>query len=329
MTLSLCIVGCGSYARSVLDTVHDMTDEFEFYLASRDEGKAKEYCESYGGAGYFGSYEDAAADDRVDALYFFTPHDMHPENVRLAARHSKHVLVEKPIARTVEEAREMVAVAARAGVKLMVAENYRFLPPVARVTELLKEGAHGELRLVQVYNEDYRKSPGWRASAESRGGGVFIDGGIHGVDILVNVGGFPEKVFALTPPQVHVDMEGEDGMVMMAGFPGGAVGFIHYASAHPTDKVRQYVSVTCAKGELSFDTYGSELRLRTREGESSEQLGGGRREDLRRMLREFRACIVEDREPAMSGHEAIKDLTVVLAAYRSAASGTQVRPDMP
>jgi predicted dehydrogenase len=329
MTLSLCIVGCGSYARSVLNVVHDMTDEYEFYFASRDGAKAKEYCESFGGAGYFGSYEGAAADPRVQAMYFFTPHDMHPENVRLAARHSKHVLVEKPIARTVEEAREMVGVARGAGVKLMVAENYRFLPTVARVNQLLDEGAYGELRLIQVYNEDFRESPGWRASVESRGGGVFIDGGIHGVDILVNVGGFPERVFAMAPPQVHRNMDGEDGMVMMAGFPGGAVGFIYYSSSHPTNKVRQQVSVTFATGEISFDTYGSELRISTRDGESSEQLDGVRREDLRRMLREFRVCIAEDREPVMSGHEATKDLEVVLAAYRSAATGTQVTPDLP
>ena len=85
MTLSLCIAGCGGYARSVLDSVHDMTGEFDFYFASRDEAKAREYCETYGGAGYFGGYEEAAADPRIEAMYFFTPHDTHLGNARMAA----------------------------------------------------------------------------------------------------------------------------------------------------------------------------------------------------------------------------------------------------
>ena len=66
--MSLCIVGCGGYARSVLKTVGSMTDEFDLYFASRDERKVREYCEAFGGVGYFGSYDDAAADPRVDAM---------------------------------------------------------------------------------------------------------------------------------------------------------------------------------------------------------------------------------------------------------------------
>ncbi len=329
MTLSLCIVGCGNYARFVLDAVHDMGDEFDFYFASRDEGKAREYCERYGGAGYFGGYEDAAADPRIEALYFFTPHDLHLDNARLAAKHAKHILVEKPIARTTEEAWEMVRVAEASGVRFMVAENYRFLPTATRLKELMSAQTYGELRLIQVHNEDNRRSGGWRASIESRGGGVFIDGGIHGVDLLVNVGGFPERVFAIAPPQLDRDIEGEDSMVMMLGFPGGAVGLIHYSSVQPTTTIRQQVSVTCASGEIKFDIYGSELRLSTAEGEVAEQVAGGRHQALRPMLREFRASIVEDREPAMSGPEAIRDLAVVLAAYESASSGDEVRPDLP
>ena len=59
MKLSLCIVGCGRYAGVVLNEIQDMTDEFDFYFASRDLSKAKSYCERFGGIDYFGSYEEA------------------------------------------------------------------------------------------------------------------------------------------------------------------------------------------------------------------------------------------------------------------------------
>ena len=170
MTLALCIVGCGSYARSVLDDIHDMTEDILLFYASRDIEKAKSYLDTFGGAGCFGSYEEAAGDPRVEALYFLTPHDLHLENALLATRHRKHILVEKPIARTISEGRQMVRAAGDAGVTLMVAENYRFLPTVEECKRLLEQRAIGELRLIQVQSEAYAETSGWRTSAAITGG---------------------------------------------------------------------------------------------------------------------------------------------------------------
>ena len=102
--LSLCIVGCGKYAHTVMEYIGDMTDEVEFFFASREIDKAREYCERYDGSAYYGSCEEAASDPRVDAMYMITPHDLHLENGLVAAKYGKHVLMEKPIARTVAEA---------------------------------------------------------------------------------------------------------------------------------------------------------------------------------------------------------------------------------
>ena len=68
MRLRLCIVGCGWYAKLVLDDVHDMTDEVELFFASRDAATAEGYCRTYGGTDFFGSYEDAARDPRIEAM---------------------------------------------------------------------------------------------------------------------------------------------------------------------------------------------------------------------------------------------------------------------
>ena len=62
MKLSLCVIGCGGYAKTVLSEICDMTDELELYFASRNINKAREYSELYGGAGFFGSYEEAVRD---------------------------------------------------------------------------------------------------------------------------------------------------------------------------------------------------------------------------------------------------------------------------
>ena len=328
MRLSLCIVGCGEYARTVLRDIHDMTEELELFFASRDLNKAREYCEAYNGAGYFGSYEEAASDPRVDALYFFTPHNLHLENALLAARHSKHVLMEKPIARTIDESTEMIEATSDAGVKLMVAENYRFLPAVQRCKDIIKQGYIGKLRLIQIQVEGYRAATDWRASAEITGGGAFIDGGIHFVNLLVNLGGFPHQVYAARPPQVFRNTGGEDGMVLTARLPGGGVGLINYSSATASTKESHWINVTGTEGFLSFTPYGSEMFIDTQDLRRTVRLPEARR-GVRPMLREFRDSIAENREPLMSGKDGLRDLAVVLGAYQSAERGREVSLTLP
>jgi predicted dehydrogenase len=327
MILSLCIAGCGGYARRVLDDIRDMTDQFQFFFASRDLEKAERYSREYGGAGAFGSYEEAAADPRVDALYFFTPHHVHLENLRLAAGHAKHVLMEKPIARSVPEASSMVDVARHAGIKLMVAENYRFLPAVAKAKEIMAQGpggnAFGELRMIEIRLEGHSEPTGWRRSSEMVGGGVFIDSGIHLVDMMVNLGGLPERVHAIQLPQVFTGVEGEDGLLMTARLPGGAAGLITCSRAAPVRSDIQTVTVTGSGGKLAFAPYGNELTVETREVKRTVRLPAARR-GVRGMVSEFHGAIRDDRQPLMSGSEGIKDLAVVLAAYESARTGEAV-----
>ena len=327
--LSLCVAGCGSYTRSVMERNPGITGDVELYFASRRLEKAREYCEEYDGVGYFGSYEEAAADSRVDSLYFVTPHHVHLDNVKLAASHSKHVLVEKPIARTLAEGREMVEVARRAGVKLMVAENYRFLNTVARCKELMAEGAIGDLRVVEVHHVWVAVDVGgWRASSSLRGGGILIDAGIHGIDMLVNLGGMPQSVYAVMPPISITATEGDDGAVITAALPGGAVGLVNMYAGTAISEPQRWVHVTGSKGELRFRHGSPGLVLDTPDGVTTypvpEDSNG-----LDTMVREFRDCIIEDREPVMSGEEGLKDLAVVLAAHESGERGLPVPVPRP
>ncbi|MCI0438766.1 MAG: Gfo/Idh/MocA family oxidoreductase [Chloroflexi bacterium] len=323
MRLPLCIMGCGGYARTVLNDIHDMTDVVELYFASRDIAKAREYCETFGGAGYFGSYEDAIADPRVKAAYFFTPHDIHLDNALMAAKHSKHILVEKPIARTVEESREMIRAAREAGVRLMVGENYRFLPTVRRAKQIIEQGNIGTLRLIQAHGESYRKPTSWRTNLEMTGGGVFIDGGIHFVDVLMYLGGFPLSLSAERPPKAFRNIGGEDGMALMARLPGGVVGLINFSRGTPIKDNRQRISVTGTDGQLAFVPYGGEIEFEDVNGKRTIRLPEARR-GVRGMITEFRDAIAEGRDPEMSGEEALLNLVVVLGAYQSADEKREV-----
>ncbi len=323
MKLSMCVIGCGGYAKTVLNDIYDMTDEFDLYFASRDINKAREYSELYGGAGFFGSYEEAVQDQRIDAVYIFTPHNVHLDNTVLAARNSKHILVEKPIARDLNESRKMIDAARDAGVKLMIAENYRFLPAVQKCKEIIEAGNIGNVRLIQIQAEGYSIPSAWRTSQEASGGGVFIDAGIHFVDIMMNLGGFPERLYAAKPPQVHRNMDVEDGIVMTAHLPGGALGLINFSNATTVKNQRQWINVTGSKGHLSFAPYSREIIFETTEVQRTIRVPEAHR-GVRGMVREFRDSIIEDREPVMNGQEGLRDLAIVLGAYQSAERGTEV-----
>ena len=327
MKLPLCIVGCGGYAAVVLNEIHDMTDEFDFYFASRDLSKAKSYCERFGGTDYFGSYEEALSDDRVQAAYFFTPHHTHLEDTELAARNGKHILMEKPIARTIEESQALVQTAEDGGVQLMVAENYRFLHTARRAKSMIETGtlgSIGDLRLIDIKVEAFRPptSP-WRYDATLTGGGSFIDAGIHYIDLIVNLGGMPTQVYAAVPTKVHRRSEGEDGLVLLANLPNDAVAVFNFSRATSRNEDRNYVGITGTKGYIEFEPYGSEIVFENTLVKRNVRLPEAHR-GAREMVREFRDCIRQQRPPEMTGAEAIKDLAVVIAAYRSAAEGRQV-----
>ena len=330
--IRLCIVGCGNYAKMVLDDIHDMTDAVELYFASRDLVKAKEFSDNYGGFGYFGSYEDAARDSRVQAMYFFTPHDLHLDNVKLASFYQKHILLEKPIGRTVPEARDIIKCADDSDVTLMVAENYRFLPLVDKCKEMISDGEIGKLKVIQIRHEQYEYVFGaheWRSVVVRNGGGRFIDGGVHFVDIMLNLSGFPQSVYAvLESPKVLPNHEGEDGIMMMVRLPENVVGMVHYSGSSPVGKPRNWVQVTGTLGTLGFDPHESEMTLETLEGSRKIQVEPARR-GVRHMVKEFQSCIVDNRAPLMSGREALNDLAVVLAAYQSASTGTEVGVSKP
>ena len=323
--LSLCIVGCGKYAHVVMEYIADMTDEVDYSFASRDIGKAREYSEQYGGSAYYGSYEDAAADPNVDAMYFITPHDLHLENTRLAARHGKHVLMEKPIARTIQEARDLINAAKQAGIILMIAENFRFDPATAEAKELIADGAIGDLTFVDVQSENLDGGcDGWRLSLERCGGGRMIDGGIHYVDILRNLAGDPESVYALVPPFATIPgLEGEDTMSLTATFPGGLTGFLRYSGGAPLSSVRD-VRVSGRTGSLQYMVFGSEVTVETKEGTRSYPVEPEIR-GMKRMIRDFIGAVQEGREPTMNGQEALDDLAVVLASYESVRAGNSVK----
>jgi predicted dehydrogenase len=323
MKLALCIVGCGQFARTFVQGVHPMRDDLDLFFASRDLTRARAYAAQFQDRGAFGSYAAAAADPRVEALYLCTPHHLHQAHVILAAQAGKHILVEKPIARTLAEGQAMIAEVQRAGVTLMVAENAHFMAAVRQCKVLIARGCAGTLRVVQLHEETPFQPGQWRSRRALNGGGVFIDSGIHKVHILRYLAGEPVHLYAAALPQALTQHEGEDGMVVMTRGAGGVVGVIHHAWTSPQRPAPPWVAVSGTRGRLSFELGAPWLRWEQGNAEQTWQCPGDA-SGLIPMVQAFRESIRTGQEPEMSGAEGLRDLAVVLKAYESMEQGVSL-----
>ncbi|WP_343077612.1 Gfo/Idh/MocA family oxidoreductase [Pseudomonas sp.] len=130
--------------------------------------------------------EDLAADSNVDALYIASPHQFHAEHTRIAAANRKHVLVEKPMALSLDECDRMIADCADAGVKLIVGHCHSFDTPYLRTRELIGSGKFGAVKMIQALNyTDYLQRP--RRPEElstAEGGGAVFSQAAHQVDVV-------------------------------------------------------------------------------------------------------------------------------------------------
>lgn len=139
----------------------------------------------------FETVEEMCADPAVEAVYVSTPHGVHRANVEAAARYGKHVLVEKPMALTLEDCRAMSAIADEAGIVLIVGHSHSFDLPVARARQIIASGVVGELRMITAaYYTDFLYRPRRREELDTAlGGGVVYNQAPHQVDVVRLLGG--------------------------------------------------------------------------------------------------------------------------------------------
>jgi len=164
-------------ARPVKKLVVDVTDEL-----------ARTASERYAWEGYSSSWRDVIADPSIDVIDIATPNNSHAEIAIAAAQAGKHIICEKPLAPTAEEAGRMYRAAKNAGVVTAVAFNYRRTPAVALAKKYIEEGAIGEiLNFRGTYLQDWSADPNsplsWRFQKSVAGSGAVGDIGSHVVDL--------------------------------------------------------------------------------------------------------------------------------------------------
>jgi predicted dehydrogenase len=173
-------------------------------IAGRNEAAVKEAALRYGYEGYYTDWREMIKDPRIQLFDNGGPNDMHSEPCIAAAEAGKHILCEKPMARSAAEAKQMLDAVNKAGVKHMVAFNYRFVPAIRMAKELIDLGKLGRIyHFRAVYLQEwimphYNAPQWWRMDKSVAGSGALGDLGAHIIDIGRFLCGEFKSVSALT-----------------------------------------------------------------------------------------------------------------------------------
>lgn len=248
------VIGCGAIAAVHLDGWRQMPGiELVGYYDILTEA-AERAAQKYGGR-VFGSMDDLFA--AVDLVDICSPGTAHKENVLAAAAARKAIICEKPLARHLRDAVEMVETCERAGVPLFPAQVVRFFPMYRTVKESIDAGAIGTPAVYRSARNGSFPRPGRDFSAPyyadfNQSGGVVLDVAVHDIDFARWCCGEVERVFArgLT----FAGKEFQDHALITLRFASGAIGHIEVSWAHPRGNFRTRVEVAGDGGLVEWDS---------------------------------------------------------------------------
>ena len=194
--LRVALIGCGFIGRRHLENIAARTDVLLEATVDVREEAARAFCCEFRGR-YFTTRPEQVFEDRtIDAVLICTHHDSHTKLALDAAAHGKHVLVEKPMALTVEECRQISTAADQAGITLTVNFKFRFAPAVLKVKEFIQSplAIHGQLAMEKMPDGIWVRDP-------VRGGGLILATACHSLDMICWLGGSePVRVYAESIP---------------------------------------------------------------------------------------------------------------------------------
>jgi predicted dehydrogenase len=283
------------------------------------------------GAGYVTDrYQDLLNDRDIDIIDLCVPHHQHLPLSVAAAAAGKHILIEKPLARNLEEADQIIAAARQAGVRLMTGHNQRYYGHHAKAKELIEAGAIGAPFMIVASVHVHGQIEGFRRFLNEAGGGTLIDSGVHRFDLIRWMMGEVEIVFAQTGRFMQMQMEGEDCAGVTLRFRSGAIGTFSCSWSAKGPVPEETLQIFGPQGAILTEDHTRSLRF------SSENPPAGlqnvrefvfpvdQAESIRRGIEAFLFSLQTGQEPPISGADGRAALELSIASYQSAQTGLPV-----
>lgn len=337
--LNFALVGCGRIAKRHAELLGLGQIDGARLVAVCDvvPEKAQAYGERFNVPYFTDMHEMMAACD-IDAVSVLTESGHHARNVIDLARYGKAIIVEKPMALTLDDADAMIEACAAAGSRLFVVKQNRFNVPVAKMREALEEGRFGKLimgtiRVRWCRDQSYYDQDPWRGTWEMDGG-VLTNQASHHVDLLEWMMGEVESVFAKSTTAL-VDIDAEDTAVVLLKFKNGALGLIEATTATRPKDLEGSISLLGSSGTVEIGGFAVN-RLKTWnfiDGQDNvpefmekysvnppNVYGFGHQMYYEHVV----DCLANGRPQSVDGREGRKSIQLIHAIYESVETGKEV-----
>ncbi len=322
-TFKMALVGCGAISHTHLPAIREGAPEIAITAAIDADRARAEAMARETGARAFTSLEEGLAHGDFDAVDLMLPHHLHEEAAVQAFAAGKHVLLEKPLATTLDACERILAAWRRAGTVFMVAENTQYWPEVLVAKRVLDDGAIGDVVTargsfaIPPIEMFYGGDRPWRCDNSAAGGGIVIDAAPHWIRPLrMLLGEVEEVIGALGRP--YPAMQGESLVRSLLRFRSGVVAVLDGIMKDGPFVPEAMFRITGARGEVTVERSGR-VMLWNAEHPEGQQVGevGGYMRSYPGEFADFAAAVLDGRAPAAGAEAALGELRVALALYRS------------
>lgn len=333
--LSFAVIGCGGFGSRRIEALRKIGSEIAC-LVDVDEKRVSDLAREIG-CEHYTDYREAMIRDDVDCVVVATPNKFHAPITVAALKAGKHVICEKPLARTSKEAQEMVEAAKRNKVFLKTGSNLRYFSNVKKAKELIEGSAIGKPIFIRgwIGHDGKKVLHAWNVKKDIAGGGTMLDNGAHILDLFRwFMGDFSDCFGHVHTLQMPIEVEDNGMGVFRTG--DGRMAFIQ--SSWTEWSGYMYMEVYGSEGSVIIDNRGERMAdtgkwfvtstaaHTTKDG--TRQVFDYSTEPPRSYeleLKDFIDCVGARRQPTASGYDGMKVVEMVNAIYESSKTGRVVK----
>jgi len=324
--LKFAILGCGRISAKHVEALINNKDEAEL-VAVYDiiEELAIERKKQYESVikdvnvKVYTDYNEFLNDVNIDVVTIATISGYHAKHSIDCLNHDKHVLIEKPMALTLEDADKIIKLGKEKSKKVCVSHQNRFIPAIQNLKRAIDEGRfgkliHGTARTLWNRNDEYYKQASWRGT-KALDGGTLMNQCIHNIDLLLwMMGGEIERLYSETDTFIR-NIETEDFGAILMRFKNGAVGIVEGSVCVYPKNLEESLSIFGEKGTVvikngKIATWVFEDERNYDNFEYDESNSGHTP-----LYKDLIDAISSDREPLVNGEEGKKAIEIILKAY--------------
>jgi len=339
-TLGIGMIGVGSIADLHADGYRRCEDAKILGVTDVDAELAEVKAKKFGAAKVYETVDKLLADPAIEAVDIAVPTISHTELAVKACEAGKHIMLEKPMARTVQECDLIVNAARKAGVKLMINHSLKFFPPFRQCKKLVDDGGIGKMIRMRATHMGY-KYMGWRADPEITGGGLVIEGMVHPTYLTEWFLGPIKKVSAVMG-KTNAEVAAEDIALMSLESSQGSFGVIDGNLGGPFPLWDDHLELVGTDGMIIANgaeqqiirgppiwyfndgkwtayrekTFGDEFPF-----EVPNEVEWAWPKCFTYSVKEFVSSVIEDRKPEVTGEDGRRAIQIVRAFYESAKTG--------